>query len=169
MYESIHKEEMISKLVNNLPALRALLDITQESLAELLGISRQTYMMIETGKTKLRWDTFVVLSMIFSSNASTMSFIEMLKLDINTVKKYLVLSFDDMSIAEKNYSIAQNKLNEYDTSIAAIHFEVAGEQFLKDNRLDDAIEAYEKAIYCLELDGECERVTEIQEIIKGLI
>lgn len=73
---------MISKLVTNLPALRVLLDITKETLAELLGISRQTYMMIETGKTKLRWDTFVVLRLYF--------FIEMLKLDINNVKEYLV-------------------------------------------------------------------------------
>ena len=43
-----YKTASIEILVENLPSLRAKIGITQEELANILGISRQTYYSLET-------------------------------------------------------------------------------------------------------------------------
>lgn len=47
-----YKTASIEILVENLPSLRAKIGITQEELANILGISRQTYYSLETQKEK---------------------------------------------------------------------------------------------------------------------
>ena len=49
------KEELMSMLRNELPVLRARLGISQAKLAEMIGISRQTYNVIENGKREMTW------------------------------------------------------------------------------------------------------------------
>ena len=46
------KAEIMEKLRVELPVLRTRLGISQERAAEIIGISRQTYNAIETGKGK---------------------------------------------------------------------------------------------------------------------
>ena len=47
------KDRFIATLTPNLPILRAQADISQEELANLIGISRQTYSAIERNVRKI--------------------------------------------------------------------------------------------------------------------
>lgn len=65
------RETFISRMASELPALRAKLGISQEDLASMVGISRQTYSSIETKRRKMTWNTFMSFVLIFDCNAQT--------------------------------------------------------------------------------------------------
>ena len=65
------KEELMSMLRNELPVLRARLGISQAKLAEMIGISRQTYHVIENGKREMTWSIFLSLVAFFQNNEQT--------------------------------------------------------------------------------------------------
>lgn len=65
------KEELMSMLRNELPVLRARLGISQAKLAEMIGISRQTYNVIENGKREKTWPIFLSLVAFFQNNEQT--------------------------------------------------------------------------------------------------
>ena len=62
------KLELIAELTGCLPALRRSLDISQEDIAWIVGISRQTYCALEQGKRPMSWNTFLSLLLFFLSN-----------------------------------------------------------------------------------------------------
>ena len=62
------KDEFIATLTPNLPALRTQAEISQEELANLLGISRQTYSAIERKVRKMAWSTYLSLVLFFDHN-----------------------------------------------------------------------------------------------------
>ena len=62
---------MIQLLRSELPVLRARAHISQEGIAEKIGVSRQTYSSIETGKREMSWTTFLALIAFFQNNEST--------------------------------------------------------------------------------------------------
>lgn len=66
-----YKENCIEIMVENLVALRAKAGITQEELANLVGISRQTYYAIETNRRALSWNTYLSLLLFFDANINT--------------------------------------------------------------------------------------------------
>jgi transcriptional regulator, pvuIIC len=69
---SIYLRNMIVELLRKeLPVLRAKARISQEDIAEKIGISRQTYSSIETGKREMSWTTFLALIAYFQNNEST--------------------------------------------------------------------------------------------------
>ena len=68
---SINKDELIKNMTENLPVLRAKLDITQEDLAEKIGISRSTIVSIENKKREMTWNTFLSLILVFTKNEDT--------------------------------------------------------------------------------------------------
>lgn len=74
--ENERRQEIIKKLNYELPVLRARLGASQAEIADRLGISRQTYCSIETGKKDMNWTICVALFAVFHSNAETR---EMLK------------------------------------------------------------------------------------------
>ena len=74
--EEERRQEIIKKLTYELPVLRARIGASQAEIADRLGISRQTYCSIETGKKDMNWTTCVALFAVFHSNAETQ---EMLK------------------------------------------------------------------------------------------
>lgn len=61
------KDALIQKLTPELKLLRVRADVTQEKLANIIGLSRQTYSQIETGSKLMTWNTY--LSLIFFYNS----------------------------------------------------------------------------------------------------
>ena len=74
--EMINKDELIDKMIYELPILRARLGMTQDEASEIIGVSRQTYSSIETRKRNLSWTTYMALLMVFYNNPATRSDVE---------------------------------------------------------------------------------------------
>lgn len=66
------KREFLKELLRaELQTLRAKAKISQEDLSKMIGISRQTYSEIETGKRKMTWNVFLALLLFYDYNTST--------------------------------------------------------------------------------------------------
>lgn len=65
------RNTIIELLRGELPVLRAKARVSQEDIAERIGVSRQTYSSIETGKREMSWTTFLALIAYFQNNEST--------------------------------------------------------------------------------------------------
>ncbi|MBE7033263.1 MAG: helix-turn-helix domain-containing protein [Ruminococcaceae bacterium] len=65
------KEKFISALTPELVLLRTKAEISQEELAMLIGISRQTYGAIERRIRRMSWSTFLSLIMFYDYNQKT--------------------------------------------------------------------------------------------------
>lgn len=68
---SKEKDQLISALTSELVMLRTKAEISQEELAALIGISRQTYGAIERGSRKMSWNTFLSLVLFYDCNQKT--------------------------------------------------------------------------------------------------
>jgi DNA-binding XRE family transcriptional regulator len=55
-------------MASNLSTLREKAKLTQDELADRLGLTRQTISAIENDKRDMQWSTFSVLIMFFASN-----------------------------------------------------------------------------------------------------
>lgn len=75
-----YKSASIEMLVENLPSLRARIGITQEELANTIGVSRQTYYSLETGKRNMSWTIFLAILFIFDSVRETSEMIRDLRI-----------------------------------------------------------------------------------------
>lgn len=64
------------QLVNELPVLRARLDLSQEEVADRIGVSRQTYNAIEGRRRNMPWSTCIALVTLFASNEKTRKMLE---------------------------------------------------------------------------------------------
>lgn len=64
------RSKVIALLRNELPVLRAKARVSQEDIANKIGISRQTYSSIETGKREMSWTTFLALIAFFQNTES---------------------------------------------------------------------------------------------------
>lgn len=67
------RERLIAQLTEQLPAIRARLDLSQEELAFRVGISRQTVSLIETHKQTMTWVTFMAMLALFENNKESLS------------------------------------------------------------------------------------------------
>ena len=65
------KDLLIQNMTANLPVLRKKLKLSQQALAEFIGSSRYTVMLMETGKRKMTWNTFLSLILLFDKNEET--------------------------------------------------------------------------------------------------
>ena len=63
-------------LTDDVPVFRARIGISQEELFVSLGISRQTYSAVETGRRQMSWHTFLTLLLYFSYNVKTKTMLE---------------------------------------------------------------------------------------------
>ena len=67
----INKEKLIKNMTDNLPMLRTRLALTQEELADKIGVSRSTILSIENKKREMTWNTFLSLILLFTKNEAT--------------------------------------------------------------------------------------------------
>lgn len=65
------RNEITELLKPELPVLRAKARVSQEDLANKIGISRQTYSSIETGKRTASWTIVLALIAYFQNNEET--------------------------------------------------------------------------------------------------
>lgn len=65
------RESYISRFLDELPVLRVKLGLSQDELAGIVGISRQTYCTLETRKRNMSWSLFLALIFIFDRNPET--------------------------------------------------------------------------------------------------
>ena len=65
------RKTRIGNMTDNLPALRKKLNLSQEELASLIGVSRSTMACIENRKREMSWNTFLSLILIFTKNRET--------------------------------------------------------------------------------------------------
>ena len=70
-FDSAFKENLISILTNDLKMLRSKAGLTQNELANKLGVSRQLYAMVENKTQRMTWSNFLALLFIFKSNPET--------------------------------------------------------------------------------------------------
>lgn len=70
------KHNLMEQFRNELPMLRARARASQEVIAEKIGISRQTYSGIETGKREMTWTIFLALLAFFQNNEQTKTMID---------------------------------------------------------------------------------------------
>ncbi len=82
-----YKLTCIELLTENLAPLRAKANITQAELANLIGISRQTYYAIETGQREMSGNTYLSLLLFFDTNNAT----RMMLRDLNAYPKELMI------------------------------------------------------------------------------
>lgn len=86
-----YKDLSIELLQENLPSLRARVGISQEELANVIGVSRQTYYSIEAGKRDMLWCTYLTLMFFFNSIDRTAEMIR----DLRVYPIDLVMRFND--------------------------------------------------------------------------
>ena len=69
------RDRLITSLVEELPVLRTKLGLSQDELAGILDISRQTYSYMETKRRKMSWSVYLALIMLFDNNSQTHDFL----------------------------------------------------------------------------------------------
>lgn len=70
----------VSILQENLAPLRARIGISQEEISNVIGVTRQTYYAIESGKREMPWSTYLALIFFFDSIKSTSEMIRELRI-----------------------------------------------------------------------------------------
>lgn len=65
------KTALLDKLTPELPLLRTEANISQEEIANIIGVSRQTYGAIERKVRKMSWNTYLSLILFYDYNKKT--------------------------------------------------------------------------------------------------
>lgn len=74
------KESYIAALTPHLAVLRSQIDVSQEKIANIIGVSRQTYNAIERKTRKMSWNTYLSLILFFDHNQTTHQLVRSLSL-----------------------------------------------------------------------------------------
>jgi DNA-binding XRE family transcriptional regulator len=91
MYSKINDElktEVMDNMAQNLVVLRTMLHLTQAQLAEIMGVTRQTLILYETGKRKLTWGSYLSLLFILNNNQSTKPLLGIMRIYPEELKKF---------------------------------------------------------------------------------
>ena len=95
------RQALISRLVDELPVLRTKLGTSQDEIANIVGISRQTYSSIETKRRKMSWGIFLSLILVFDSNESTHDFLRKAGLFPQMILKDIEVSSKTLPIGSR--------------------------------------------------------------------
>ena len=85
------KDSFIATLTPNLTVLRTKAEISQEELANLIGVSRQTYSAMERKVRKMAWSTYLSLVLFYDHNLKTHKMIRQLSI----FPQELIVRFND--------------------------------------------------------------------------
>lgn len=81
----VSRDALIAKLQKELILLRIKADLTQEELASVIGLSRQTYCQIEKGNSKMAWSVYLALLLFFKSIPSTSELLTLLGIEVEGI------------------------------------------------------------------------------------
>ena len=70
-----NREKILNEFIDLIPMLRARLGITQEELANKIGVTRQTIISIENKKRPLVWSVFLSMAFLFFLDPRTRPFL----------------------------------------------------------------------------------------------
>ena len=90
--KEIFKNDYIVKLTEHLTMLRAKAGVTQEEVADVIGIARQTYSAIECGRKPMSWNTFMSLILFFKENTQTKEVIKLLNIYTGELENYIKIA-----------------------------------------------------------------------------
>jgi len=83
------KKKLITNMAENLQMLRVRLDLTQNDLAEKLGVSRHTVMNIESRKREMTWNNFLALLLLFTKNEETNKLLNVLEIYTDELNDFI--------------------------------------------------------------------------------
>lgn len=106
------KDNFIATLTPNLTVLRTKAEISQEELANLIGVSRQTYSAIERKVRRMAWSTYLSLVLFYDHNQKTHKMIRQLSI----FPQELIIRFND-GIDYSDYEISSFFDNKYEEII----------------------------------------------------
>lgn len=86
------KNVLIKTMAENLPILRSKLNLSQEELALLLGVTRQTISSFESNQRKMSWSVFLALILIFFRNEPTKRLLVALNIYTTELNGFLKVS-----------------------------------------------------------------------------
>lgn len=85
----LDKDLLIKNMTDNLPMLRTRLGLSQEELANKIGLSRSTVFAIETNRSKMPWNTFLSLVLLFIKNKETNKLLNVLEIYTEELNSFL--------------------------------------------------------------------------------
>lgn len=86
------KNALMKTMAENLPILRSKLNLSQEELAILLGVTRQTISSFESNQRKMTWSAFLALILIFFRNDPTKKLLVALNIYTPALNDFLNIS-----------------------------------------------------------------------------
>lgn len=86
------KNALMKTMADNLPILRSKLNLSQEELAVLLGVTRQTISSFESNQRKMTWSVFLALILIFFRNEPTKRLLVALNIYTSELNRFLNIS-----------------------------------------------------------------------------
>lgn len=86
------KSALMKAMADNLPILRSKLNLSQEELAVLLGVTRQTISSFESNQRKMTWSVFLALILIFFRNEPTKRLLVALNIYTPALNDFLNIS-----------------------------------------------------------------------------
>ena len=86
------KNILMKTMADNLPILRSKLNLSQEELAVLLGVTRQTISSFESNQRKMTWSVFLALILIFFRNDPTKRLLVALNIYTPALNDFLNIS-----------------------------------------------------------------------------
>lgn len=81
----VSRDALIAKLQKELIILRIKAELTQEELASVIGLSRQTYCQIEKGNSKMAWSVYLALLLFFKSIPATSELLTLLGIEVEGI------------------------------------------------------------------------------------
>ncbi len=110
------KENICVEFTAHMPKLRKLLNLTQEELGGMSGLSRVTISQIESGKVKLTWLHLNAILFICFSNLRTKEYIYANKLLGPLYLRYMQ-GLDRKDLPDLNADISSSKLVRYQSDM----------------------------------------------------
>lgn len=89
--KEMDKSALVANMTANLPLLRTALGLTQEELADKIGVSRSTVIAIETGKREMTFNTFLSLVLLFTKNEATDKLLQVLEIYTDDLNAFIKL------------------------------------------------------------------------------